>query len=50
VPFLYAKDLDFDAFIEIIRKTPWPDESLILAFSPARCCFDLFKFDEALLQ
>jgi hypothetical protein len=49
VPFLCAKDLDLAKFIEIIRETQWPEDGLLLAFSPAQCCFDIFKFDEELL-
>lgn len=49
MPFLSAKNLDVNEFIDIVKETQWPENSLLLAFSTARCCFEIFKFDEELL-
>lgn len=37
---LLARDLERETFSSLIRGTVWPEEALVVAFSPARAVFD----------
>ncbi|MCP4351107.1 MAG: hypothetical protein GY795_37050 [Desulfobacterales bacterium] len=49
MPFLLANDLDLDEFLHVVKNYSCPDEPLLMAFSPARACFEVFSFDESFL-
>lgn len=49
MPFLYADDLNPDGFIEMVRKTSFPENSFLMTFSPAQAYFVPFRFDESYL-
>lgn len=42
---LCAQDLEPTEFLQMLRDTPWPAGSLLLAFSPAAARFKPFQFD-----
>lgn len=48
--FLCGKDLDTENFISTVKNFSFPKDSLIMAFSPARACFEKFSFDETFLR
>lgn len=43
---LHAEDLDLEGFLEIITETPWPQDSILMGFSPAEARFDIFRSEE----
>lgn len=49
MPFLHARDLTTEDFLSLVQNFSWPDDALLMAFSPVRAYFDLFRFDESLL-
>ncbi len=49
MPFLHADDLNTEDFIEIVRKASFPEDSLLMTFSPAQAYFVPFRFDESYL-
>lgn len=42
---LYAQDLDLAEFIQLLRDATWPEDSILMAFSPATARFEFFQFD-----
>ncbi len=49
MPFLFANDLDMDEFLHVVENYSWPDEPVLMAFSPAEVRFEVFSFDESFL-
>ena len=47
--YLAAGDLDLERFVELCRATPWPEDSLIMAFAVDRFSFSRFEMDEGFL-
>jgi len=49
MPFLHANDLVIDEFTELIRNSYFPEDAILMAFSPAEARFAPFEFDESFL-
>ncbi|RLC21541.1 MAG: hypothetical protein DRI57_02075 [Deltaproteobacteria bacterium] len=49
MPFLHANDLLTDDFTELVRNSSFPEDAILMAFSPAEACFVPFEFDESFL-
>lgn len=49
MPFLHANDLSTDAFTELVRNSAFPEDAILMAFSPAEARFVPFAFDESFL-
>ncbi|QTA92052.1 hypothetical protein [Desulfonema magnum] len=50
MPFLHANDLLINDFTELVRNASFPDDAILMAFSPADARFALFEFDEPFLS
>ncbi len=50
MPFLHSKDFALEEFIAFICRCRFPENTLMIAFSPAEMFFDLFRFDESFLK
>ncbi len=48
--FLFAKDLNIQDFLALPEKHTWPEDALLMTFSPARHCFERFVYDESFLS
>lgn len=44
--YLHAKDLSLEDFLTFLRNCSFPDDALLMAFSPDKAYFNLFQFDE----
>jgi hypothetical protein len=47
---LGAGDMPMDAFLSLIARHAWPDDALLVAFTPAEARFDRFRHDVAFLM
>lgn len=45
MPHLLSEDLDIDSFLDLLEKHSWPEDALIMAFTPAESRFGRFAFD-----
>ena len=50
MPFLHSKDFAPEEFIVFIGQYRFPENALMMAFSPAEMFFDQFKLDELFLK
>ena len=50
MPYLNADDLSGDDFIALVREGTWPEEALMMGFTPADFKFERFSFDEKFLE
>ena len=48
--YLCASDLDKSEFLELVKGIPFPDDSILMAFTPGRALFQFYNFDERLLE
>ncbi|MDA3898207.1 MAG: CRISPR-associated protein Csx19 [Desulfobacteraceae bacterium] len=50
MPFLHSKDFAPEDFVTFIRQCHFPEDALMMAFSPAESFFEKFKLDELYLK
>lgn len=43
--FLSSADLDLHAFLTLVEAHKWPDDALIMAFTPVDACLEKFVFN-----
>lgn len=48
--YLFANDLSTEDFLSLTQKHIWPQDALLMAFSPARFAFEPFVCDESFLS
>lgn len=47
---LLSQDLSTESFVEVINEVPWPEGSLLLAFTPAEAHLKTFAFNAEFLK
>ncbi|CAN2041394.1 conserved hypothetical protein [Candidatus Magnetomoraceae bacterium gMMP-15] len=48
--FLCSNDLTIEDFLDLVNNFSFPKESRLMAFSPAKACFEEFHFEESFLK
>ena len=47
--YLCSSDLSTDEFITVVKDYTWPEDALLMAFTPAEARFDRYTFDKVFL-
>ena len=50
MPFLQSNDLQTDGFLNLLKEYSFPENALLIAFSPAQSYFGLYQFDHRFLS
>jgi hypothetical protein len=50
MPFLQSNDLSLEDFLNLLKEYSFPENALLIAFSPAQSYFALYKFDQKFLS
>jgi hypothetical protein len=43
---LFANDVNFDQFLSVINSCPFPENAVIMSFSPAQAVFEKYEYNE----